>query len=246
MTTFTFKRTVFLLILVLISIFIFSFFKDDLQNGLQKNFSGIKEFLWSISVNKEKSCSFLEAKEDLGVVELENLKKENEFLREIVGISINEDYEFEIAAITGKNFFEDVITINKGMKNGIEEGMAVLTSEKALIGKVLKTHNDYSEVLLITNPQSLIDIKIASSDEYAIAKGENQKIKLDYLEKKSNVKEGDICITSALGGQYKEGFLVGKIISINDLGSEVFKVGEIKPFFKLTDLDKVLIIKDDK
>jgi len=246
MKTFTLKRIILLLIIVLIIVFVFSFFEDNLKNGMQKSFLGIKESLWSIGSNKEKSCTYLEAKEDLKIVEFENLRKENELLREILGISFEKDYEFEIAAITGKNSFEDVLTVNKGISNGIKEGMAVLTSEKALIGKILKTYNNYSEVLLISNKDSAIDVKIVSSDVYAIAKGgSSQKVLLDYLEKDSGAKEGDICVTSSLGGQYKEGLLIGKIVKINDLGSEVFKTGEIKPFFNLKDLDKVLIIKND-
>lgn len=246
MKTFAPKRMVFLLILVFVILFVFHFSKDVFKNGLHKNFSTFKEFLWSININQEKSCAFLEAKESFDLKEIETLKKENEFLKEIIGISIHDDYEFEIASVTGKNPFEDVITLNKGLKHGIEDNMAVLTSEKALIGKILKTYPDYSEVLLITNPQSQIDVKITPSNEYAMAEGDHQKVKLDFLEKESNVEEGDLCITSALGGQYKEGFLIGKIIRLNDLGSEVFKTGEIRPFFKLTDLDKVLIIKNEK
>lgn len=246
MKTFTLKRIIFLLIFVFTFIFTFSFFKDDLKNGIQKNFFGFKQFLWEINTNKEKSCSYLEAQNDSKIAELDSLKKENEFLREIIGISINEDFELEIGNVTGKNSFEDVITIDKGLGHGVKDGMAVLTSEKALVGKILKAYDDYSEVLLISSKQSLIDIKIASYDEYAIAKGDDEKIVLDHLEKNTEVKEGDICITSSLGGQYKEGILVGKIIKTDDLASEVFKTGEIKPFFKIKDLDKVLIIKDDK
>jgi len=247
MKTFTLKRTIFLLILVLIIAFAFSLFKDNLKNEMQKNLFGVKEFLWQIGANGEKSCIFLEARENINIIELENLQKENELLREIIGISINKDYDFEIAAVTGKNFFEDVVTVDKGIKNGIKEGMAVLTSEKALVGKILKVYNDYSEVLLISSKQSLIDVKIISRDNYAIAKGDDgQKITLDHLEKDSKVQEGDICVTSSLGGQYTEGILVGKIVKINDLASEVFKTGEIKQFFNLGDLDKVLIIKNDK
>lgn len=246
MKTFTLKRIIFLLIFVLIFVFISSFFKDDLKNRIQKNFLGVKEFLWGININKEKSCSYLEATNDLKIAELDSLKRENEFLREIIGISINEDYELEIGNVTGKNSFEDIITIDKGLKDNIKDGMAVLTSEKALVGKILKAYNDYSEVLLISSKQSLIDIKIVSYDEYAIAKGDDKKILLDHLEKNTEVKEGDICVTSALGGQYKEGILVGKIVKTNDLASEVFTTGEIKQFFDLKDLDKVLIVKDDK
>lgn len=246
MKTFTLKRSIFLLIFVFAIIFIISFFKDDFKNGIQKNFLGLKQFLWEINVNKEKSCSYLEAQNDSKVAELDSLKRENEFLREIVGISINEDYELEIASITGKNSFEEVVTINKGLKNGIKEGMPVLTSEKALVGKIFKAYDDYSEVLLISSKKSLIDVKIALYNEYAIAKGDDNKILLDHLEKDTEIKEGDVCITSALGGQYKEGILVGKIVKTNDLASEAFITGEIRPFFNLKDLDKVLIIKDDK
>ncbi|MDD3032776.1 MAG: rod shape-determining protein MreC [Candidatus Pacebacteria bacterium] len=245
MKTFTLKRMFLLLITVAILIAVFYCLKDNLRNEIQKgSFGG---FLWSIGTSGSKSCGFLEAGEDLKDVQLELLKEENKMLREIMGISLNKDYEFKIASVTGKNVFEDVLTINLGSKDGIKTNMTVLTSEKALVGKILNVYEDYSEVLMITDKDSLIDIEIISRDVYALAKGDNnQKILLDNLEKDSEVLEGDICITSPLGGQYDEGFLVGKIIKKNDLASEVFETGEIKPFFTLKDLDKVLIIQNDK
>lgn len=245
MKTFTFKRILFLLLMVAIFVIIFYCCKDSLRNDLQKG--TVKEFLWSLGTRGEKSCSFQETEREAQIVELESLKEENEMLREIIGISLNKDYEFEIASVTGKNVFEDILTINLGSKEGIEEGMAVLTSEKALVGKILKTYEDYSEVLMISHKESSIDIKIVARGAYALARGDNgQKVILENLEKDLEVEEGDICVTSSLGGQYSEGLLVGKIIKKNDLASEVFETGEIRPFFNLQDLDKVLVLKNDK
>lgn len=244
MKTFTFKRIFLLLITVAILIVVFYCFKDSLRNEIQK--ASLGGFLWSLGTSGNKSCNFLEAGQDLKDVRIELLEEENKTLREIMGISLNKDYEFKIASVTGKNVFEDVLTINLGLRDGIETNMTVLTSEKALVGRILNVYEDYSEVLMITNKDSLIDIEIISRDVYALAKGDgNQKVLLDNLEKDSEAIEGDICITSPLGGQYDEGFLVGKIVKKNDLASEVFETGEIKPFFDLKDLDKVLIIEND-
>ena len=79
--------------------------------------------------------------------------------------------------------------------------------KKLLSVKFLKSYNDFSEILLITNPQSLIDIIITPSNEYAMAKGDNQKLKLDLLEKKAIASKEDVCVTSALEGNTKEAFL---------------------------------------
>ena len=247
MKTFNLKRIVFLLLIALAIIFVCSLFKDQIKNGMQNSFSGVKSFFWNLTTRDSKSCNFKEASYDIKLSRLSLLEEENALLKEIIGISLHEDYVFEIAGVTQKNILEDVIAVNKGEKDGIKEGMPVLTSEKALVGKVFKTYPDYSEILLITSKKSVIDIKIISEGDYAIAKGEdNLKIALDSLEKKSLVKEGDVCITSSLGGHYEEGLLVGKISSITNLASEVFKTGSIEPFFNLNDLDKVLIIKNDK
>jgi len=244
--TFTFKRIFLLLVVVIIFVTVFYCLKDSLKNGVQNSFA-IKEFLWGVGTSGNKSCGFLETEEDLKTVEIQILKEENEMLREIMGISLNKDYEFEIASVTGKNVFEDVLTINLGNSDGLKKDMTVLTSEKALVGKILNVYENYSEVMMITSSNSLIDIEIVSRDKYAIARGDNnQKIILENLEKDSEVIEGDICITSPLGGQYDEGLLVGKIVKKNDLASEVFETGEIKPFFALEDLNKVLVVKNDK
>lgn len=246
MKTFNLKRIFFILLVTIAIVFVFSFFKDSLKNWTQTTFYEIKTFFWNLSLNNEKSCNFREASYDIKLAELDSLKEENKLLREIIGISLDEDYVFEIASVTQKNILEDVITLDKGSKEGIKENMVVLTSEKALVGKVVKVYPDYAEVLLITSKKSVIDVKIISEGDYAIVSGSDQKIILDNLEKESAVKEGDICVTSSLGGHYEEGLLVGKIESIIDLASEVYKTGEVKPFFNLTDLDKVLIIKNDK
>ena len=109
-------------------------------------------------------------------------------------------------------FLRSVI-INKGSKENIELGMAVL-DEGFLVGKVVEVNFFTSRVLLISDINSKIPISLEPGDIQAIMSGKDkQEGVLQYVKDKNllAINEEMIVLTSGAGGLFKSGIPIGTI-----------------------------------
>lgn len=72
--------------------------------------------------------------------------------------------------------------------------------------------------MLITDPASAIDAIVQRTRERGIIKGSNDGCMLEYLRSGSDVREGDIVITSGKDNFYPKGILIGKIENVREQG----------------------------
>ncbi len=134
------------------------------------------------------------------------------------------------------------VTLNKGEKDGVRTGMAVISSE-GVIGQILKTASHYSTVLLITDYNSAIDSIIQRNRAKAIVEGKGEnRCQLKYLLRTEEVIVGDIVVTSGLSGNFPKGLMVGEVRKVDKKGHGVFQYAELVPSVDLTKLEEVLVI----
>lgn len=136
------------------------------------------------------------------------------------------------------------VTINKGEKDGVRKGMAVISSE-GVIGQILKTAPSHSVVLLITDYNSAIDSIIQRTRAKAIVEGGGEnRCQLKYLLRAEDVVPGDKVITSGLGGNFPKGLMIGEIRKVDKKGHGIFQYAELVPSVDFTRLEEVLVIKE--
>lgn len=177
------------------------------------------------------------------ITNLIELKKENENLREALNLGLEKEFKVSLAQITSKDISQDFILINKGSKDGIEENMPVITSQKILVGKIYKVYKNYSRVMLLTDKENSFGGKIVGKETLGEVSGEgNLKIIFDLIPQEKEISEGDLVETTALGGVFPKGLLVGKIGKIKKSDVQAFYQAEISPFFNLDKLETVFII----
>ena len=134
------------------------------------------------------------------------------------------------------------VTINKGEKDGVRNGMAVISPE-GVIGQILKTAPHYSTVLLITDYNSAIDSIIQRTRAKAIVEGKGEnRCQLKYLLRTEEVIVGDVVVTSGLSGNFPKGLMVGEVQEVDKKGLGVFQHAELIPSVDLTKLEEVLVI----
>jgi len=225
--------------------------------GAGARVSGFLDFMVEMKHLKEENEKLrLEKQEILAQnFRLGELRKENEILREALDIGLEKEFQLTLARVTGKYISQDYILIDKGSREGISEGFPVITQEKVLIGRVVKVYRNFSEVILISHPQSSFDGKVmvrheiddfnneADSEILAMVKGGgNLGLIFDLIPREEKVAEGDLVVTSALGGIFPSSLLVGEINQIEKFDPEPFYRAEISPFFNIRELEKVFII----
>jgi rod shape-determining protein MreC len=179
------------------------------------------------------------------IVALRELKEENRILKEALDIGLAEDFELALAWVISKDVSEDSVLINRGSKDGIAEGMPAVTSQKVLLGRVGQVYDDFSEVILITNKESSFDAKISEKDISGLVKGKGGSgIEFSLLPKEAEVLNGDLVVTTALGGIFPKGILVGKVKEIEKSDIDPFQTAVIKPGFDWSYLDNLFIITE--
>ena len=140
------------------------------------------------------------------------LTAENERLKKIVeDINYSSDTKFAKVLIDKQSPFLRSVIINKGSKNNIKKGMAVL-NQSYLIGKVVEVNYTTARVLLLSDLNSKIPVVIEPQTIQSIlsGNGKNQGL-IQYKKEKIPINNGSIVYTSGSGGLLKPGIPIGKI-----------------------------------
>jgi rod shape-determining protein MreC len=190
--------------------------------------------------------------------DLDSLKMENILYREVLATNLRlqqllqfkntTDQPVIAAQVIGMDptgWFQSVI-IDKGENAGIKLNMPVVNAE-GVVGKLVAVSYNYSKVLLIIDQNSAVDCIIQRSRDNGIVKGLSSKVcTLDYVLKSSDVRVGDIVVTSGLGGVFPKGIPVGEVIDVKDPAGELFKDVKIRPVVDFSKLEELLVIlKED-
>jgi rod shape-determining protein MreC len=216
---------------------IFSLFKD-IKLGIKE----VSRLAYENKLLKEKIWHLTKEKEILEKILAENrrLKKIMDYKMKLPHGSVSA----KVVAMDPGNLFK-VITINKGSRNGIKEGMEVVTfidDKEELVGRTIEVDKDSSQVLLLLDQNSELGVYIPRSGVNAILVGNNHSYRLKYVEKDADVKIGDKVVTSGMGGVFSKGFILGKVSKINKDKLDLFYEIEVTPTLDQNKLEEVLVV----
>jgi len=170
---------------------------------------------------------------------------ENERLRNILQMK-SERADFvaaaEVFARDPTNWFH-ILWINKGFGSGISKDMVAVTP-LGLAGRIHRVFNERANVILITDVNSSVAVRLESSRIEGILEGSgDSKCYLKYVSKDFEVAQDENVITSGLDGIFPEGLLIGSVSSVNREGGEAFQIIEVKPAQNLNTVEEVVILK---
>ena len=165
--------------------------------NIYKNYNLIEEELKKLK-NKKYETNFLQS--------------ENKRLKKIL-----EDITYSSNAVIAKVLidkqspFLKSIIINKGSKNDLKKGMAVL-SDNYLIGKIVEVNYTTSRVLLLSDLNSRIPVSIEPGSIQSILSGDGKNSgTIQYTKNNTKINSDSIIYTSGTGGLLKPGIPIGKI-----------------------------------
>jgi len=228
----------------------FYLISEPAQKWLWQKGNNLSNFFETISEIKSLKKESDNLKLKIKTLESENLvlielKKENEILRKALEIGLKKDFKLVFAQVIGKDVSQDSILIDQGSKDGVRVGLPVITQQKTLVGKISQVYENFSKVQLLSNKESSFDAKISEKEIYGIVKGKgNFKFYFDLIPKDQELKEGDFLVTSALGGVFPPGLLIGEIKEVKKSDVELFQKAEIKPAFDITELKFLFVITE--
>jgi len=214
-----------------------------------------RDFFLSIKKNKSLEEELIKTKEliekyERTQYEFEELKRENEKLRNLIGIQSSLEYETIIAEVVAKspqNFYKTLI-VNRGRESGVKKWMPVVAYQddiKCTVGKVIDVESFSSRIQPLCEQSSYIGAMLKDSRYSGIVVGQSpisENCLLQYIDRRAEINYGDIVVTSGMGGIFPRGILIGEIISISKKRYGIYQEALVKPKVDLGRLEEVYII----
>lgn len=171
---------------------------------------------------------------------------ENERLRNLLAFKKKKSISMVACKVIGKDstrWFRTIL-INKGSREHLVKNMAVLTPE-GVVGHIIEVSRGASKVLLISDINSSVSAIVQRTRTQAIVVGGGGKLcRTKFLSNTADICDGDIMVTSGLGGIYPKGITIGRLQNIVRKPTDLFLEAEVKPGADLSRLEEVLIVVD--
>src|SRR5215813_14124417 len=108
------------------------------------------------------------------------------------------------------------LLLNRGVANGVFKGQAVL-DDKGVIGQTTHVGPWSAEVILITDPEHAVPVRVERTGlrTIAVGAGDTTSLALPYLPGNADIKSGDLLVTSGLGGVFPEGYPVARVTEVH-------------------------------
>jgi rod shape-determining protein MreC len=145
------------------------------------------------------------------------------------------------------------LIIDKGENEGLYNDLPVAMFNKddntlRAMGKIIETHKTSSKVMLITNSTYTLPVEIKDKGINCLAEGSDSKLlKITYIPKDADIKQGDEVVVSQLSSDYQKGVLVGIIKDVikkdaTDKTSMHFQTAIAEVFFDSSHLSCVVVL----
>ena len=228
---------------------------NPIQSIVYKGTNGIKEtldFFLNFSevkaTNKELINKNQELENELSTYS--DLKEENDRLRQVLNFAEERNnYNYIACDIIGHSggSFLDGYVVNKGKNDNIQKGMIVIAAQ-GLVGQVTSVGSNWSIVQSLVNENISVSVMVQSTrDATGYIKGfkdsQNSNLAKVYdLPMDSEVKEGDVIMTSGVGMLYPKEIKIGEVIKVEEDKVHVMKNAIVKPYVDFNKLEELVIV----
>ena len=223
------------------------------QTGLNSMLTGISNIkdrylavndLWLENQSLKGQVSELKAQ----VNNFREAKATNLRLRKLLGLK-NQAFARSVSAVvmgsSASTWFQS-LTIDKGTKQGIQKGMAVI-SPSGIVGQIWSVAPNSSKVLLVTDHNSGVDVIAQRTRARGIVSGSLDKGPvMEYVTRNENIREGDRLITSGLDNIFPKGQLVGTVgkVQVNSYG--LFQDVSVRLAVDPERIEEVLVVSTER
>lgn len=162
------------------------------------------------------------------------LKKENEYLKNHISNTVNSNnnisknienlgFYYQSATVIKNSIYKpnNIITLNKGVNDRVEEGMAVV-SDDGVIGIVANVSSNYCTAISLLNSKISISGKVKRTNFFGSLKWEGNDyryITLFDIPDHTSLYKGDEIVTTGYSTIFPEGISIGTVSNFYKEGS---------------------------
>jgi len=173
------------------------------------------------------------------------LSAENIRLRELLNSAEKVDDNVMLASVIGvdPDPFTHELVLSKGSNEGVRVGYPLLDGS-GVMGQVISVSRFSSRVLLLTDSRHSIPVQINRNGVRAIVVGTglSDQLELLHLPDTADIVEGDILVTSGLGGRFPFGYPVATVGRVEHDPGQPFANVQVQPNAQLTRSRQVLLV----
>lgn len=192
-----------------------------------------------------------------------NLKRQNKVLREqvadlkseVIAFRELENIDYARRAIPdspnlvkGDVIFQEMLSgkshviLNAGSSQNVEAGQPVVNSLGMLVGIVISAENGTSRIQLLND----IDTNVPVISEYSRTQGlltyNSDAHTLKYVPKTEEITNKELVLTSALGGQFPYGIMIGTVTRVASVKSNIMLEIDVQIMADLRNIDRLYIL----
>lgn len=152
--------------------------------------------------------------------------------------------QYVAAAVIGRDPspFLYYVIIDQGSDDGLLYGMPVVT-QQGLVGRIDAVTSSAARVQLISDPGSVINVKLQNKNEDAQIHGSvTGDVTLEMVSQNITINSGEILLTSGLGGNYPTDILVGQVVNVEKTENNLFQSASVQPVVDFDSMRAVLVI----
>lgn len=177
------------------------------------------------------------------------LAAENVRLRQLMNATDMLQDHVLVAELIGvsPNPLSHTVWINRGRQHGVYEGQPLLDAF-GLMGQVIQVNDSASQVLLISDPTHALPVQINRNGVRSIAEGTGDlnRLRLRHVSNTTDIRVGDLLVSSGLGGRFPVGYPVAEVDTIvRDPGQSFARV-IVRPMARLDRSRHVLLVFDSR
>ncbi|WP_255483062.1 rod shape-determining protein MreC [Marinobacterium marinum] len=180
------------------------------------------------------------------VQQMAALTAENIRLRDLLGGSERLELDTRLVELIGVNPdpFQHEVILNRGSEDGVFTGQPVLDAG-GVMGQVVSLAHYTNRAMLVTDARSAIPVEVNRNGFRAIVlgKGVLDELELDHVPDTADIREGDLLVTSGLGGRFPRGYPVARVKKVIRDPGRPFTLVKAEPAARL-DRSRHLLLVD--
>lgn len=184
------------------------------------------------------------------LADLDRYKSENETYREMLQIQEEHPtFEMEAASVIARDSSSRFYSfkIDRGSDQGIALQDPVIT-QAGMVGIISEVGPNYAVVTTLLDPAFKVGATATASRDPGMVEGDvtlaqEGKTKLRYLAPTSEVKAGELVMSSDLGGTYPADLLIGTVLEVQMESSGISKYAVVQPAVNASEVTSVMVVK---
>ena len=189
------------------------------------------------------------ARRQVELIRLREAASDYERLVSLLGyISALEEQEFltaDVIAVEQTGIARHII-INRGTRDGLAIGTPV-TTDLGLVGRIIDVGANAAQVQLINDENSSVSTRLQTTRAHGSIVGQaSGALRLTMVDLDEEISQGDLVITSGLGGNFPADIVVGQVTSVRQFEFELFQEAEVRSLVDFEALEFVLVVTSFK